>query len=74
MLIFLGTLAVFIGITICWLLLKMARWSAPLSGSVGFLMFMASLYGGSYRGMGFGGGLFAFSLLLFVLGGGMEGR
>jgi hypothetical protein len=35
---------------------------------------MGSLHLDSYRGMGFGGGLFAFSALLFVLGGGMRGR
>ena len=74
MLIFFGTLAAFIGTTICWLLLKMAPWSAPVSGLVGFLIFMGSLHADSYRGMGFGGGLFAFSALLFVLGGGLEGR
>lgn len=62
------------GITFCWLLLKMARWSAPLSGLVGLLIWWGALYLGSFRAEWFGAGLFGFSMLLFLLGGGMRGR
>lgn len=56
-----------------WLLLRMARFSAPVSAAVGFLIVFVAVYVGSPRALGFGIGLFSFSTLLFVLGGGARG-
>ena len=61
-------------VAICWVLLKMARWSAPVSAAVGFLIAWCGAYLESFRAFGFGGGLLFFSIVLFVIGGGMRGR
>ena len=74
MLIFLVAVAVLVVVPIGWVLLAMARWSAPVSAAVGILICWGAACMGWYRAMGFGGGLFLFSTLLFVVCGGMRGR
>ena len=64
--------AIFVVVPLVWVLLKMARWSAPLSGTVGLLILGASVAVESTRGMGFGAGLFVFSAISLVAGGSME--
>lgn len=60
-------------IPVGWLLLRMARFSAPVSAAVGVLIVFVAVHVGSLRALGFGVGLFAFSTLLFVIGGGAHG-
>ena len=67
-------LALFIGVPVLYALYRLLPWSAPVAGSVGFLFYVASFEIGFGRGMRFFGGLFAFSLVLFVIGGGLRGR
>lgn len=64
----------FLGTFVLWILLKIAPWSAPLSAMAGFGLFVLGAYTNNSRMMGFGAGLFAFSVIVFVAGGGMNGR
>ena len=62
-------LAIILGTPVAWLLLMMARWSAPISLSAGFLIMIGGLHLESFRAMGFGAGLCALSVLLLALRG-----
>ena len=66
--------AVLVVVPVGWVLLAMARWSAPVSAAVGLLILWGAAYLDWDRGMAYGGGLFLFSTLLFVVGGGLRGR
>lgn len=70
---FLALTIVFVGIPFVWVLLKMSRWSAPLSGVVGLFMLTLGAYAPASGLMAFGGGLFLFSAAMFVLGSGRGG-
>jgi hypothetical protein len=67
-------LAAFFIIPLTWIALKFAPWAAPLSGVLGLIVGTVSVFVESSHGMQWGFGLFGFSSLLFVLGGGMAGR
>ena len=66
-------LAIILGTPVAWLLLMMARWSAPLSLSAGFLIMLGGLHLESFRAVAFGGGLCAVSMLLLALSGVFRG-
>jgi len=53
-----------------WLMVQLAKWSAPLSGVAGLALGVTGVYVGHPGLMGWGFGLFGFSALLFVIGGG----
>lgn len=74
MTVFIAIAAICIIVTGGWVAVRLAPWSAPISGCVGLLVALLGVFGGSLRVMGFGAGLFVFSAVLFVLGGGMENR
>lgn len=67
------TSAIFAVVTLGWVMLRMSRWSAPLSGTVGLVLAVLGAYANAASLMAFGGGLFLFSTLLFVLGSGRAG-
>lgn len=67
-------LSVLFGVPLLWLMIKAAKWSAPITGTIGLLVFWSGTVSGGSRAMQFGGGLFVFSVVLFVLGNGMKGR
>ena len=71
---FVIAVAVFVLVQVGRVLLMMARWSAPLSTAVGLLIAWGGMSLGSIRAFGFGLGLFAFSILLFVISERMRGR
>jgi hypothetical protein len=66
--------AAFIVIPLVWVSLKFAPWAAPLSGVLGLAVGVVSTSLGFYEGMKWGFGLFGFSMIVFLLGGGMRGR
>lgn len=67
-------LLLFIGVPIIWLMIKFAKWSAPLNAIVGLAILSVGVTSGSMVALKFGGGLFVTSSVLFVLGGGLKGR
>lgn len=71
---YLYVIAAFIIIPLTWVALKFAPWAAPLSGVLGLGVGTLSVFAEYPLGMQWGFGLFGFSALLFLLGGGMAGR
>ena len=67
-------LSLFIVVPLGWIALKLAPWSAPITGLIGLVVGWAGCTAHSDNTSLFGGGLFLFSAILFVLGGGMRGR
>lgn len=67
-------LGAFIVVPIVWIALKVAPWSAPITALVGLVITWAGCNTRADSAALFGGGLFLFSSVLFVLGGGMRGR
>ena len=71
---YLYVIAAFIIIPLTWIALKFAPWSAPLAGVLGLGVGVVSTLTGYPLGMQWGFGLFGFSSIVFLLGGGMAGR
>jgi hypothetical protein len=57
---------------VLWLMVQLAKWSAPLSGVAGLALGVTGVYVALPGLMSWGFGLFGFSALLFVFGGGMK--
>jgi len=54
-------------ITFMWLMLKLARFTTPVSGIVGLLILGLGLHTGYFRLVAFGGGLLVFSLVVLAI-------
>jgi uncharacterized protein YqgC (DUF456 family) len=67
-------LLLFIGIPVFWVMVKTAKYSAPISALLGLAILSVGVTAQNWGLIKFGGGLFAFSASLFVFGGGMRGR
>lgn len=63
----------FIVVPLIWIFMKIAPWAAPVTALIGLVIAFVGLYT-SLEVAGFGLGLFIFSSVLFVSGGGMDGR
>ena len=66
--------AILFGVPFLWLLLRVSKWSAPVAGVIGLAILSVGVTSQSVSALKFGAGLFVFSSVLFVLGGGMKGR
>ena len=66
--------AAFLIVPLVWLMIRAAKWSAPVSGLLGLAILSVGVTAQNTTLMKFGCGLFVFSAILFVLGGGMKGR
>lgn len=71
MAIFLGALVV---IPLIWVMIRTAKFSAPIPACLGLTLLAVGVPSQHWGLVKFGGGLFIFSSVLFVLGGGMKGR
>lgn len=67
-------IGLFILVPVIWIAVKLAPWSAPITGLLGLVIAWAGMNAGSGMASLFGGGLFLFSAVMFFLGGGMRGR
>jgi hypothetical protein len=67
-------LAALIIVPLIWLMVKLAKWSAPVTALIGLAIVSVGVTAQNFGLMKFGGGLFAFSAILFILGGGMRDR
>lgn len=65
---------VFIVIPLLWVMIRTAKFSAPLTAVLGLAILSVGVASQSGELTKFGGGLFVFSSVLFVLGGGMKDR
>ncbi len=54
-------------VTFAWLMLKLARFTTPVSGSIGLLVFGLGLKLNNDRIIAFGGGLLIFSLVMLAI-------
>lgn len=64
----------FIGIPLFWAMIRTAKFSAPITACVGLAVLSVGITSEKLGLVTYGGGLFLFSSVLFVLGGGMRGR
>lgn len=60
------TLGVMFAIAALYIFILLARWTAPLSAAIGFIVAWISLEANCPRGMAYGVGLFAVSTILFM--------
>jgi xanthosine utilization system XapX-like protein len=67
-------LAALIIVPLIWLMVKLAKWSAPVTALIGLAIVSVGVTAQNFGLMKFGSGLFAFSAILFILGGGMRDR
>lgn len=66
--------AAFMLVPVGWVAVRLAPWAAPIPGVLGLVLALAGVSAGSARLGLYGGGLFAFSAVMFCLGGGMRDR
>lgn len=53
--------------TFAWLMMKLARFTTPISASVGILIVGIGSYTGQIQFIAYGGGLLAFSMLMLLI-------
>jgi hypothetical protein len=71
MAIFLGALVV---VPLVWVMIRIAKFSAPITACLGLTLLCVGVPSQHWELTKFAAGLFVFSSVLFILGGGMKGR
>ena len=67
-------LAALFVVPLIWLMIHAAKWSAPVTALLAVAIMSVGTTAMNMTVLKFGGGLFVFSSVLFILGGGMKGR